>query len=157
MELIQQNGAVLTKENLFLSMSKEIYHWLESAAPGFLKTDVYKYAKAKNLPVEPLKPFTYVEILMLDMAQLFVLPKAKNGSPNRKETHREITKSSTVGSNSSSYATPIVTKANLTLGNISNPYEIIHVSPLLSSWTWVECLQTSRNQGGKSRKCRWNH
>ena len=50
---------------------------LESTSPGFLQTDVYKYAKANNMPVEPLKPFTDAELLSIDMAQLIVLPKSE--------------------------------------------------------------------------------
>ena len=53
---------------------------LESTEQGFLKTDVYQYAKANNLPVDPLASFTDDEKLRLDMAQLFVLPKVENGS-----------------------------------------------------------------------------
>ena len=58
-------------------MYKEIYLILKSTKPGCLKSDVYKYAKENKLPLEPLESFTDVELLGLDMGQLFVLPKSQ--------------------------------------------------------------------------------
>ena len=140
---------------------------LEHIKPCFLKTDVYKYAKANNLPVEPLKSFTDVELLRIDMAQLFALPKSpKRILEQKRNSPGKARKAVQLVSNFSSYATPVVDRDNLPLGNISNPYEIIRVSPVLSlgEGLWIECLQTwvtrgvvGGGGGPKSRKCRRNH
>ena len=70
---------------------------LESTMPGFLKTDVYRYAKSNNMPVGPLKSFTYVGLLRIDMARLFVLPKSRKRILEQKKGSPEITKRRTVG------------------------------------------------------------
>ena len=138
------------RRNLLLPTSKEIYHRLESTAPGFLKTDVYKYAKANNPPVEPLKSFTDVEILRLDICQLFVLPKSKTNLRTEKRLTGKSRREVQLVPNFSSCEIPIVAKAKLTLCSISNPYGPIQFSPVLSlgEGPWVECLQTWWNQGG---------
>ena len=121
---------------------------LESSKPGFLKTDFYKYANANNLPVEPLKPFTDVELLRLDIAQLSILPKSqKRILEQTRDSHGKSRKEVQLVSNFSPYTATIVNKIKLTLGNIPNPYEIIQVSPVLSlgGGSWAECLQTWRN------------
>ena len=123
---------------------------LESIKPGSLKTDVYKYAQANNLPLEPLKSFTDDELLRLDIVRLFVLPKSQKGVLEQKRDFPEKARQEVqLVSNFSSYATPIVTMNNLTLCNISNPYEIDQVSTVLSlgEGSRIECLQTWSNQG----------
>ena len=61
----------------FPRMSKEIYNMLDLLSPGFLRKDVYKYAKTNNSPVETLQSFTDVELLRLKIAQLHVLPQSQ--------------------------------------------------------------------------------
>ena len=58
-------------------MSKEIYNKLELLSPGFLRKDVFKYAKANSLYTESLQSFADVELLRLKMAQLLVLPQSQ--------------------------------------------------------------------------------
>ena len=65
---------------------------------------------------------------------MFVLPKSQKGVLEQKRDFPEKARQEVqLVSNFSSYATPIVTMNNLTLCNISNPYEIDQVSPVLSS------------------------
>ena len=101
--------------------------------PGFLKTGFYKYAKSNNLPVEPLKSFTDVELQRIDMPQLSFLPKSrKRIVEQNRDSPAKSRKEVQFVSNFSSYTTPIVNKGKLTLRNITNPYEIAQVSPVLS-------------------------
>ena len=75
--------------------------------------------------------------------------KPKTDLRTEKKLPAKSRKGAQLVSNFSSYATPIVDKNKLTLGNVSNPYEAIHFSPVLSlgKGSWVECLQTWRNAG----------
>ena len=100
-------------------------------------------------PVESLQPFTDVELLKLKFAQLYVFPKPEKNLTPWQRTIGELCREVQSVSNFSPRATPVVTRNTLTIGTISNPYEIFQVSPVLSSGdgSWGECLQTWRNQG----------
>ena len=97
-----------------------------------------------------LKPFTDVELLKIDTARFPALPQNRKGILQQaEESEKKLPGEIQLVSNFSSCTTPIVNRNTLTLGNISNPYGISQVSPVLSSGggSWAERLQTWGNQG----------
>ena len=78
-------------------MSKEIYNRLELLSPGFLRKDVFKYAKSNNYPVESLQSLADVELLKLKMCQLYVLPQSQQIIIQQEKEPSKSMHTSTIG------------------------------------------------------------
>ena len=141
-------------------MSKGIYHRLESIGPSILRRDIYRHAQENKIPLEFLTPLKGSELLKLEEAQLYDLPRSRKtnlriekGSPSKSRKAIQLV------CNFTPYSDPEVGKIELTLCNIPNPYAIFQVAPLHSSGGWpkAQLLQTWRNTGKPSQKCRRTH
>ena len=85
------------EEPSFRRMSKDIYNRIEVLSPGYLRKDVFKYAKTNNPAVETLQSFTDVELLKLKIAQLHVIPQSQRRILHQENGYRGSTQRNTIG------------------------------------------------------------
>ena len=128
-------------------MYKEIYNKLDLLSPGFLRKDVFKYAKSSSLYAESLQSFTDAELPRVKWPNCTSYPKPEKNLTKWKEQSGKASDEVQLASNFSTYTTHRVSRNTLTIGNISNPYGRFEVSPALclGGGSWAECLQTWRN------------
>ena len=128
---------------------KKIYHMLESTKPGFLKKDVYRRARANNQPLDFPASLTDAELLNLEAARLYVVPRSRKRILESERLTRKVTKEAQLVSNFNSFENPGVGKVDLTLANIPNPFGISQVFPSHSSGegSCAQWLQTWRSPG----------